>query len=310
MSHETPAVREGGNRTAWYSSATRTALNGARRVRDAAVYSSAYFAVIAAVEVALVGAVLSLSGVAAPAAVVGLTAFAVYAVDRVADADTDAAAAPAQAAFARRHGDALYVAASLAYALAVSLALLGGPAALAVTLMPGAFWLVYAADWLPKGGFRRLKEVFLLNSGVVAFAWAATLVFLPLSYAGRAATPAAAVVFCYFFLRVFSNTEIPNVRDAAADREIGVRTLPVVLGVARTRRALYGIDALTAALVVGGVLAGYVAAVLAVPLLVGVAYSFAVVSRVGRTGKERRLAKLAECEYLVSGLALAAVVLA
>ncbi len=307
MSHETPAVTE--RPPTWYRNVKTTAVRTARRARDVFVYSSAYLAVIAAAQVLLATWVLPLRTSLAPA-VVGLVTFAVYVTDRVADADTDAASMPDQAAFASEHGDALYVAACFAYGLAVSLSLLGGPMALAITLLPGAFWVVYAADWLPDVGLgiRRLKDVLLLNTGVVALAWAVTLVFLPLAFAARTVTPGVAVVFCYFFLRVFSNTEIPNVRDMDADREIGVRTIPTVVGVRRTRHLLYGLDLLTAALVAGAVAVGYLPAFALAPLLAGVVYSSVVVSRLGRDADVGRLTTAAECEFVVSLLVLLAVV--
>ena len=35
------------------------------------------------------------------------------------------------------------------YGLAIAVSILGGPLALAITLVPGAFWILYASDWLP-----------------------------------------------------------------------------------------------------------------------------------------------------------------
>jgi len=182
-----------------------------------------------------------------------LVVFAVYTNDRLADVDTDVMSNPGQAAFVRRHRDVLYVLASIAYGLAVALSVLGGPIALAVALLPGVFWVCYATNWIPGQGVgrvQRLKDVFLVNTIVVALAWAATLTFLPLAFAGEPITTPTLVVFSYFFLRVGTNTEIPNVRDVDGDRAIGVRTIPVVFGVTRTRWILSAIDLCTAGLVV------------------------------------------------------------
>ncbi|WP_440772504.1 UbiA family prenyltransferase [Natronorubrum sp. DTA28] len=280
------------------------------RFWNALVYSSTYLALIAMTEVVIVSVLLSLSLTPA-AVVVGLVVFAVYTNDRLADVDTDAVSNPDQAGFVRRYRDALYVLASIAYGLAVALSVLGGPAALAITLLPGVFWVCYATDWIPDTGMRvrRLKDVFLVNTIVVALAWAVTLTFLPLAFAGGAVTMSALFVFAYFFLRVFTNTEIPNVRDVEGDRAIGVLTIPVVFGVDRTRRILAGIDCCTAGLVAFAVYAGYIPSVLAVPLLAGIAYSLGITSLVGRYENERLLAKAAECEYLVVFVVLAFVVL-
>ncbi|QLK24379.1 UbiA family prenyltransferase [Natrinema zhouii] len=270
------------------------------RAWNALVYSSVYLSLIAMAEVVIVSTLLSLPP--SPAAVVvGLVVFAVYTNDRLADADTDAVSNPEQAAFVNRYRDLLSVLASVAYGLAVTLSVLGGPAALAITLLPGAFWVCYATDWIPNTGarVRRLKDVFLVNTIMVAFAWAVTLTFLPLAFAGSSITIPALVVFAYFFLRVFTNTEIPNVRDIDGDRAIGVLTIPVVFGVDRTRWILSGIDCCTAGLVAIVVHTGNLPPVLGLALLAGIGYSLGITSLVGRYENERLLSKAAECEYLV-----------
>ncbi|MDS0476394.1 UbiA family prenyltransferase [Natrinema sp. 1APR25-10V2] len=283
---------------------------GVERFWNALVYSSAYLSLIAMAEVAIVSTLLSLPP--SPAAiVVGLVVFAIYANDRLADADTDAVSNPRQAAFVKRHRDVLYVLASVAYGIAVALSVLGGPIALAITLFPGALWVCYATNWIPGTGtyVRRLKDVFLLNTVVVALAWAITLTFLPLVFAGEAVTGATLIVFLYFFLRVVTNTEIPNVRDVEGDRAIGVLTIPVVFGVDRARQLLLGIDLCTGALIVFAVRTGYFSPKPGVALLAGIGYSVGVTSLIGRYENERLLAKIAECEYLVVFTVLAFVVL-
>ncbi|SHG69078.1 UbiA family prenyltransferase [Halobaculum gomorrense] len=274
------------------------------RAGTALVYSSAYLAAIATVEVAIAMALLSLSPNPAPV-VVGLVTFAVYTNDRVADADTDAVSDPERAAFVRRHRDALYLLASIAYGLAVAISVLGGPVALAVTLLPGVFWVAYAADWIPNVSphVRRLKEVLVVNSLVVALAWATTLTALPVAFTDAAITPGTAVVFAYFLLRSFVDTEIPNVGDIEADRAIGVATLPVAFGVPATRRALYAVDLLTVVLVAAAVVTGVLATGPAVALGAGVAYSLVVTGLLGRVDTDA-LELASECEYLVVAAAL------
>ncbi|RDI72196.1 UbiA family prenyltransferase [Halopelagius longus] len=300
MVHDTQSLSNDPDRAAsMQSRLTEWARRRGESWWDALVYSSAYLALIAMAEVAVVMSLLSLPSNAAPV-VVGLVTFAVYTSDRIADADTDAVSNPRQAAFVRRHRDELYVLASLAYGLAVALSVLGGPVALAITLLPGAFWVLYASDWVPESGlpFHRLKEVLLVNSAVVAFAWAATLTFLPLAFADAAFTPTAAVVFAYFFLATFVNAEIPNVRDVEGDAAIGVSTLPVVFGVRRTRQALYGVNLAVVALAGYAAFSGYVSVAAALALLVGAGYSCAVTSLLGRTEREGALVLAAECTFL------------
>ncbi|ELZ29848.1 4-hydroxybenzoate polyprenyltransferase [Halogeometricum pallidum JCM 14848] len=270
------------------------------RLKDLLVYSSLYLVVVAVAEVLTAMVALSLPLSLAPV-VVGLVTFAVYVGDRVADADTDELSNPDQSAFVRRHGRTLSTLSAAAYGLALALSLTAGPLALAITLLPGAFWVLYASDWLPSVGARltRLKDVLLVNSGVVAGAWAVALLGLPLAFAGAAPTATAAVVFTYFFVDTFVNTEIPNVGDRHADAAIGVSTLPVVFGVARTRRILYAVEASLGVFVAWAFFEGLLSAALAGGVLAGLAYTLAVTAFVGRTEAYSRLAIAGELKALV-----------
>ena len=316
-------------------SASPTGLSsGGRRPAAAFAWGSPFTALVAAVETLIATALLGVQLTVAPA-VVALVTFAVYTVDHVADADADIASTPDRALLARRYGDLLMVAAALAYGVAVAFAVAGGPFALALTLLPGAFWVAYASDWLPDLGravgvalasvasddpiadrvgtgvtdggrsrVPRLKDVLVVNSVVVATGWAAALTFLPIAFAGAAPGPVV-VVFAYFFLRSFVDAELPNVRDVDADAAVGVATLPVMLGVARTRKVLYCVDLLA----VGAVTAAAVAGVLAWPLVgalgLGIAASVCITALAGRIDDASVLGVAPDCSYLVVGVAIA-----
>ncbi|WP_336338444.1 UbiA family prenyltransferase [Haloarcula brevis] len=270
-----------------------------RPARNLVFHSSLYLAAIAMAEVVLVSELLSLPLTPAPL-VAGLLTFAVYGNDRLADLETDAKTAPARTAFVRRYQDGFYVLAALAYGLAVALSAVGGPLTFGLSLLPGVVWILYARDLLPSlsGDTPRLKDVFLLNSLLVAGAWALAIVFLPLAFAGAPVTPAVGVVFLFFVLATFVNTEVPNVRDLEGDSEIGVRTLPVVVGVRRTRYALYGVTGLTAALLAGALAATVVSPGVATVLLATLLLLAGVVFCLDRVENDAALAVAAECTRL------------
>jgi len=270
-----------------------------RSVRNLFLYSSVYLAVIAMAEVALVSELLDLPLTPAPI-VAGLLTFAVYGNDRLADLETDAKTAPARTAFVRRYQDAFYVFGAIAYGLAVALSVLGGPLSFGLSLLPGVFWILYACDWIPSlpSGTRRLKDVFLLNSTLVAVAWALVIVYLPLTYAGAPASPTVGVIFLFFVLATFVNTEIPNVRDKEGDSEIGVRTLPVVVGVRWTKNILYGITGLTAGLLSVAFLANVINLTEATVLLASLFFLGGVIFCLNRIENDGALAVAAECARL------------
>jgi len=294
----TLSLRTDGN-SSWHGTFAGTVRSYGERIKDVLLYSAAYLAVIAAVETATVMAALSLPPNPAPL-VVGLVAFAVYAGDRIADVDTDELDDPERAAFVREHETWLSVLSATAYGLAVAISAAGGPLALAVTLLPGSFWILYATDWLPRLGtaFKRLKDVLIVNSAVVAGAWAVALLFLPLAFAEAAVTPTAVVVFVYFFLDTFVNTEIPNVADMAGDAAIGVSTMPVVFGVCRTRRILYALDVCLVVFLRLACHGGLLPMALTAAIGAGLAYALVLAALVGRTDDHDRLAVAGEAKHL------------
>ena len=305
-------------------SGTREPVTDGSRTLVAFASGAPFVALIAAVEVLVASLLLGLPLTPAPA-VVALVTFAVYTIDHVADADADARSTPERAALAYRYADQLMIAAAAAYGLAVAVAVLGGPLALGVTLLPGAFWVLYASNWLPnvgqvitipsfgdRGGsirrqIPRLKDVVILNSIVVALGWAVAVTVLPLAFAGASGGPLVAVVFAYFFLRSFVDAELPNVRDVNADAAVGVATLPVVIGVVSTRRALYGVDVVAAAVVAAATLTGLLAWPFAAALGAGIAVSIGITALAGRVEDVSILGVAPDCSYLVVGALLVGV---
>lgn len=242
---------------------------------------------------------LSLPPTLAPA-VVGLGAFGVYASDRITDVDADELSDPARVAFVRRHRRPLSILSAAAYGLAVTLAVVGGPLALGITLLPGVVWVCYATDWMPwlVPGIRRLKQVVVINTTLVAGAWAVGVVLLPVAFADRPLSPAVWVLFAYAFVDVFVNTEIPNVPDRQADAAVGVSTLPVVLGVTRTRQVLYLLEALLSVVLIGALVGGVLPMEVGIATLWAAGFTVASTAVVGRTDHYRRLTVAGELKQL------------
>ena len=243
--------------------------------------------------------ILSLGPTPAPV-VVGLVAYGVYVGDRISDVRYDPEATSERSAFIGRHRRLLSVTSAGAYGLAIALSALGGPLALTVTLAPGATWVLYVVD-LSERSFvpvKRLKTIFVLNSTLVALAWATAMVFLPIVFADAAITPLAVVLAIYFFADIFVNTEIPNVRDIEDDAQNDVSTFPTVVGIQRTRHILYIINTLSILVVVGAFLGGYLPVLFALILLAWRVLAVFLNSRIGRSDDYRRLELIGEMNYV------------
>jgi hypothetical protein len=281
------------------SDTTDVALSGVRRVWDSLVYSSAYIAIIAALEVVMVLFILDLSVNPAPL-IVGCVTFTIYVNDRVIDIEADAAANPDRTAFVRRHSRTLTGLAAVAYGLAVALAVYGGPGVLGLTLFPLVVWILYAVDWAPANAipFKRLKELLVVSSVLVAVAWAVTVVLLPVVYVGAPVTPGVAVLVVYFAIGTFIGAEIANVGDVEADRDGDVATLPSTVGVSTTRGLLYGVGAAGIGLLGMAFAAGYFGLWVSVALVTGLVCMLGVVALVGRVSEPELLAIGGECARL------------
>lgn len=136
---------------------------------------------------------------------------------------------------------------SSAYLIAIGLALVyGSVESVVLTLLPAVCGILYSVPLLPLRSFSRLKEVFLVNSVMVAGAWAISLTYLPLTISNRAIPSVAALsVAAFWFLRYFSGVETCNVPDIRGDRHEGIDTIPTRFGVAKTQRILYTLDLLS-----------------------------------------------------------------
>lgn len=281
------------------NSATELLLVGGRQVWDGLVYSSAYIALIAALEVVMVMYVLDLPPNPAPL-VVGCVTFAIYVNDRLVDTEVDAASSPRRTAFVRRYSRTLTALAAIAYGLAVALAVYGGPRALGLTLFPAVVWVLYAVDWAPTEWipFQRMKELLFVNSLLVAIAWAATVVLLPVVFADVTLTPTVGILLVYFAIGTFMGTEIANVGDVETDRDGNVATLPTVVGVQHTRRALYAIGLGGLGLLGYAFTRGYLGGVAVTALAVGLCCMLGVVALLGRIDDTELLAIGGECARL------------
>lgn len=238
--------------------------------------------------------------------VMGLVSFSVYVGDRIKDIETEEFNKGERQQFFRRHQNALSILSAGAYGLAIGIGVYGGPKSLLLTLIPGIFWILYATDFLPSVStpLKRVKSVFVLNSAFVALAWSIPLIFLPLTYTGRPFSAVALVVFIYFFLDIFINTEIPNVRDISEDKANGVSTIPVVFGVRRTRRVLYALDVFLVSFLMLAYVNGVVSIAFAVAIILGLIYALLIVGFIGRVNDYGRLTLLGESKHLFVGLFL------
>lgn len=288
----------------------RPILEFGRRAKNVIVYTQLDIAMMAIAGVLTVMFVLSLPLSPAPV-VIGLVTYGVYVGDRISDIKREPEATSDRAAFMNRHKSFLSITSAGAYGLAVTISVWGGPLALSITLIPGVFWVLYATEWfdLPGASLKRLKSVLIVNSSVVAFAWAASLVFLPIAFAKASVSTLGIVLLVYFFLDIFINAEVPNIRDIEDDAKNGVSTIPNVFGVRKTRHVTYLINGFLIALIASTFFIGSLTVAVAVAFLAGRMYAIVAHSFIGRIDDYRRLEIVGEMKHVFVGVLLLALVL-
>jgi 4-hydroxybenzoate polyprenyltransferase len=162
-----------------------------------------------------------------------LLAFSVYSLNRVTDIEEDSINMPDGGRFIKKNRDYLLFASLESINIAVVLAFFTYPSAIIIILL--AFFVAF---FYGLGTHRfRLKNILLLKS--ITVAGTMTITAVALSFAVYANSAFIVLTITYFiFLKIFIATVLLDVRDIEGDQKAGVRTIPVSLGVNKTRNLL------------------------------------------------------------------------
>jgi 4-hydroxybenzoate polyprenyltransferase len=119
-----------------------------------------------------------------------------------------------------------------------------------VAILPLVSGIFYSVPILPRWcRYRRLKEIPVMKNLVVSMSWALSASFLPVFMTASIPGTATLLVFLFTFSWTFIASTLPDIRDRAGDSATGVATIPVLIGVARTRYLLTVINILSGVLI-------------------------------------------------------------
>jgi 4-hydroxybenzoate polyprenyltransferase len=167
-----------------------------------------------------------------------LATFSVYNMNKATDRAEDSVNRPETAS---RDARFFLVPSIAAAALCLSLSASVGATTLMVIAATFAASIAYSVKLLPS--IPRLKEVVGVKSVLVALSWGFTGALLPAS--AQQVDPVKIVLtFAYIFIQLLVNTVLCDVCDVEGDVSSGVRTLPVALGLSRTRSLLLVVNSL------------------------------------------------------------------
>ncbi len=216
-------------------------------------------------------------------AVMFLIVFSVYNMNRKTDEAEDALNHERRFRVTKTFEKHLFVASWLAYGAALIILGFYGITAVLIGLVPLASGIIYSMPILPKGWrFRRIKEIPVTKNLVVAGAWATSFSLLPVYMTWGIPGIESIVIFLFIFSWTFVGSVLPDIRDRSGESATGVATIPVLIGVCRSRYLLTAINLSIGAIIVILSLPVIPAAGILV-LLCSLAYSQACIGAIDRT---------------------------
>jgi 4-hydroxybenzoate polyprenyltransferase len=210
-----------------------------------------------------------------PLAIVFAVTLFVYSFNRLADRSEDARNLPGRAAFVRRYGRGLLAVGAVLYLAAFAVALYRGVTAAPALALPAVVAVLYSVVGL--------KRVLLVKNLLVGLSWG----LIPLGvgvYYDVLWTVDILFMFAFVTAVLTIAAAVFDIKDIEGDRAEGIQTVPVVLGVDRTRH-LAAAASLAVGLVVAGLLVSGVLDAIYAVLLGFVAYvaGYSLLARRDRT---------------------------
>jgi 4-hydroxybenzoate polyprenyltransferase len=183
--------------------------------------------------------------------VMALVSFSVYNLNRKTDEEEDAINHEQRFQFTKKFERPLFFAALCSYGIAIFIGALQGIWSLAVVMIPLISGILYSVPFLPATWqYRRLKEIPVMKNLVVATAWALPLSLIPVLFSSSLPGMSTAVALLFFLNYVFIASILPDIRDREGDALTGVRTIPVTIGVKRTKMLLIGVNTVVGSIVI------------------------------------------------------------
>ncbi len=183
-----------------------------------------------------------------------LLIFSVYNLNKLTDFKEDEINNPERVRYVRRFYGILKYSIGVSFVAAIILSIATSPWAVLVMLFPVITGVLYSVRLSPS--LPRLKDITGVKNIIIALTWANGTAFLPY-LTTEAPLSAVALVYYYFFMKSIINTILFDVRDIEGDRLSGIRTIPVKLGVRKTRKLLLALNTTLLAWLLTAFMLGY-----------------------------------------------------
>lgn len=270
---------------------------------DALVYSSVYLSIASCAMMYIACMMQEIPFSPVLCAIGFCITFSIYNLNRKSDETEDSINHASRYLFTKRYERCLLALSVAAYGAALLLAGSYSWTAALITAFPLITGLLYSFPILPAATtYRRLKDIPLGKNLSISCAWAVPHALLPGTIAGSPMTGMTAATLLFFFVLVFINTVLFDMRDVDGDAAAGIRTVPVILGVPATTRAMVGTGVI-AGLLILSVSISHIPVWETGILAFGICYGIGYVLSFGRTGNDHAVCDLiADGQFITIGI--------
>ena len=155
--------------------------------------------------------------------------FLIYNFNRFTDLSEDTLNVPKRALFTRKYGKTLLWISAIAYLIALAIALRRNAYTFLVVITPLILAFFYS--------FFRVKKFLVIKNILVSFAWALSVLIVAAFF--EVWNKEIFLLCFFFFLGLLINTIIFDIKDIKGDRIHKIKTLPVVIGINKTKKVCY-----------------------------------------------------------------------
>lgn len=165
--------------------------------------------------------------------------FFIYTLNRYTDQKEDIINVPNRVRFFDRYGKWFLIASVLSYSVAFIISVMEGARIVLMMIAPLLIGILYS--------FGGLKKITIGKNLSVGLAWGSTVMLTGALQSNF--SYAMWILFLFFSIESFINTVIFDVKDIDGDRLHGIHTLPVVIGLEKTKKLSYVLNALAMGLI-------------------------------------------------------------
>ena len=227
-----------------------------------------------------------------------LITFSIYGLNKLTDLNEDVINTPERAKIIKKIESILKFFVAFSFILSLILGYLDNILMLPVLIFPlflGTLYSVKLSNNLP-----RLKDITGVKNITIALSWAVVSTLLPALYLSEKKTLLIIVIFNFFFLKSYINSVLFDVRDIEGDCINGVRTLPVFLGINKTKNLLLILNSINIFWVILSYFQGFFQEYLFI-LIFAIAYGYWYILHFCREGKKlgKSLDLLVDGEFII-----------